>query len=281
MKEEKICIEQLETFRKFLKREEYSRATVEKYMRDVRRFYEFAGVETVINKEIVIGFKEWLQDNYKVSSANSMIAAVNCFLSWMNLAAYRVKSLKHQRKLFCVRERELSMEEYRCVIEAAQKKGNCRLEMILQALGGTGIRISELPYITVEAVQRGFAVVSGKGKERSVFITGKLRQYLKKYYRKAGVTCGSIFVTRSGKPLNRSNLWREMKALCRRAGVSEKKIFPHNLRHLFARTYYKKRKDIVYLADILGHSSVETTRIYTISSGTEQERILAGLGLVL
>ncbi len=265
----------------YLVEEERSRATIEKYRRDIRKFQEFMGADQLISKSKLIEYKTCIGNNYKVSSANSMLAAVNGLLIWMGAGACRVKSFKNQRQLFCESSRELNKTEYERLVETARRSGNNRLEMIMQIICGTGIRIGELPYITVAAVHLGKAVVSGKGKRRTIFITPKLRAYLLNYCSKNKISKGSVFITKNGKPLDRSNVWREMKQLCEEAGVDNDKVFPHNLRHLFARTCYMKKKDIVYLADILGHSNIETTRIYTISSGREHKKMLSSLGLVI
>lgn len=265
----------------FLQKEERSRATVEKYMRDTRKFYEFLGDERRIDKEKVIAYKAFLKETYKVSSANSMIAAVNCLLNWAGLGDFRVKSFKIQRQMFCCKEKMLEKEEYDRLVTMAREKENDRLELIMQTICATGIRIGELPYITVEAAVQGVAKVQGKGKQRIIFIPDKLRIYLLDYCRRNQIGKGTIFITRSGRPMNRINVWTEMKGLCEEAGVEWEKVYPHNLRHLFARTCYRQNKDIVYLADILGHSSIETTRIYTVSSGEEHEQMISQLGLVL
>ena len=203
---------------------------------------------------------------------------MSTYLGWMEC---RVKSLKTQRRIYCPEEKELSRQEYIRLVEASRRKGNARLEMILQTICGTGIRVSELEFITVEAVQRGEAVVACKGKMRTVFIVKKLRKRLFAYARKRKIRKGSIFITRSGKTMDRSNIWREMKKLCTEAAVDPRKVFPHNLRHLFARTYYKMHQDVVRLADILGHSSVNTTRIYTAESGEIHYKRIKILGLVI
>ncbi len=276
-----LKLEAIEQFAGYLKQEERSKATIEKYIRDIRQFYLFLNEQYEVSKEHMIAYKTFLGENYKTSSANSMLAAVNHFLFWMGLGEYRVKSLKVQKQIFSDQGRELNREEYEKLVTAARKKGNTRLEMIMQTICGTGIRIGELPFITVEAVKKGEAVVFGKGKRRVVFITPKLRKYLLNYCRSQEIYRGSVFVTKGGKNVDRSNIWSEMKRICRAAGVESGKVFPHNFRHLFARICYQMKKDIVYLADILGHSNIETTRIYTISSGSEHKKMLASLGLVI
>lgn len=279
---EQICDEALlNNFICYLQKEERSQATIEKYVRDVRKFYGFAGNIEEIEKDKVIAYKKYLEENYKISSANSMIAALNCFLSWLGLENCRVKSFKRQKETFCCKERELTKEEYVRLVRAARTTGKERLELILQTICGTGIRISELVFVTVEAVQRGQADVRCKGKQRTIFLTSKLRKYLLLYCKRKQIHSGPIFITRNAEAVKRTNVWSEMKALCEKAGVCREKVFPHNLRHLFARMCYKQKRDIVYLADILGHSNIETTRIYTVSSGEEHRRMLEGLRLII
>ncbi len=261
--------------------EERSEKTIEKYCRDVQRFYLYMNGDYEITKDKVIGYKMFLAANYKVSSANSMLAAVNKFLDWKGFHEYRVKSLKVQKQIFRDKGRELSRKEYERLIRTARKQNKFRLEMIMQTICGTGIRIGELSYITVEAVRQGEAVVLGKGKRRVIFITAQLRKYLLDYCQQNHIKAGAVFITKGGQPINRSNIWTEMKGICKSAGVEAFKVFPHNLRHLFARICYQKKKDIAYLADILGHSNIETTRIYTISSGSEHKKMLASLGLII
>jgi len=281
MTEQILTREQLTLFCTFLHEAECSKETIKKYMRDVHRFYDFLGEDKVYNKENIISYKQYLKEHYKPSSANSMLAALNRMFDWMGVAELKVKGFKNQRQIFCQSEKYLSIEEYTRIVEAAKKQGDERLALILQTICGTGIRVSELVYITVEAVQNGRAVVSGKGKNRTIFISKKLQKYLQNYCRKRKIKKGSIFITSSGKPIDRSNIWSAMKGLCEAAKVLKEKVFPHNLRHLFARTCYRQSKDIVYLADILGHSSVETTRIYTISSGLEHEQMIERMRLIL
>lgn len=269
----------LEAYRLSLISEEKSGATIEKYLRDARAFCDFAGGASV-TKELVIRYKESIRSVYAVASVNSMLASVNHFLAYFGMGECRVRQLKHQRRVFCDAGRELSRQEYLRLIETAKECGNERLALVLQTICSTGIRVSELACITVEAAQRGRATVTLKGKTREVLLPKKLCRRLLAYVRKRNVTRGAVFQTRSGKALDRSNIWREMKSLCKSAGVDPGKVFPHNLRHLFARCYYELKKDIAKLADILGHSSIETTRIYLISSGAQHERTLDRLDLV-
>ena len=260
--------------------EERSAATVEKYIRDVKAFAEYAhGAE--ITKETIIAYKNRLQRRYAVRSVNSMLASLNSFLAFLGRQDLRVKSLKLQQQVFCPEEKELKKEEYTRLCKAAERRKNLRLCLLLQTICGTGIRVSELQYITVEAVRRGESAVSCKAKTRTVFIVKALRQKLLRYAAEQGIKSGMIFVTRTGKPLGRTNIWREMKSLCAEANVNPKKVFPHNLRHLFARVFYAVEKDIAKLADILGHSSINTTRIYIISTGTEHRRRMERMRLIM
>ena len=267
-------------FKEYLILEERSRATVEKYIRDVKVFSAFvSGVE--ITKEVVIEYKKDLQEAYAVRSVNSMLASINSlfvFLGWQEL---RVKSIKLQQQIYCPEERELTKAEYTRLCRAAKHKRNERLNLILQTICGTGIRVSELQFITVEAARRGEASVSCKAKTRSVFIVKELQKKLLRYAAEQNIKSGMIFVTRKGKPLSRTNIWREMKNLCIEAEVNPKKVFPHNLRHLFARVFYGIEKDIAKLADILGHSSIDTTRIYIISTGTEHRKRMENMRLIV
>ena len=267
-------------FKEYLILEERSRATVEKYIRDVKAFSAFVNGEE-ITKEVVNEYKKYLQDSYAVRSINSMLASINSlfvFLSWHDL---KVKSIKLQQQIYCPEERELTKAEYTRLCRAAKHKHNERLNLILQTICGTGIRVSELRFITVEAARHGEATVSCKAKTRSVFIVKELQKKLLRYAAEQGIKSGMIFVTRTGKPISRTNIWREMKALCEEAGVNPQKVFPHNLRHLFARVFYGIEKDIAKLADILGHSSINTTRIYIISTGTEHRRRMENMRLVI
>ena len=280
MKGRLITAKTIAEFKEHLILEERSTATVEKYIRDVNAFSVFAG-DTEIEKETVIAYKKHLQENYAVRSVNSMLASVNslfAFLGWHDL---KVKALKLQQQVYCPEEKELTKAEYARLCRTAERKHNERLNLILQTICGTGIRVSELQYITVEAVKQGEAVVSCKAKTRSVFIVKELKQKLLRYAAEQNIKNGMIFVTRTGKPISRTNIWREMKALCVEANVNPQKVFPHNLRHLFARVFYGIEKDIAKLADILGHSSINTTRIYIISTGTEHRKRMENMRLIL
>ena len=280
MKGRILTKEIISDFKEYLILEERSGATVEKYIRDAKAFLAFVnGAE--ITKEVVIEYKKYLQDSYAVRSINSMLASINSlfvFLSWHDL---KVKSIKLQQQIYCPEEKELTKAEYTRLCRAAKHKHNERLNLILQTICGTGIRVSELRFITVEAARHGEATVSCKAKTRSVFIVKELQKKLLRYAAEQGIKSGMIFVTRTGKPISRTNIWREMKALCEEAGVNPQKVFPHNLRHLFARVFYGIEKDIAKLADILGHSSINTTRIYIISTGTEHRRRMENMRLVI
>lgn len=270
----------LEDFKEHLVLEERSTATVEKYIRDIKIFFDFVkGAE--ITKEIVMHYKKHLQENYAVRSVNSMLASINSLFAFLGWHELKVKSMKLQQQIYRPEEKELTKAEYTRLCRTAQKKHNERLNLILQTICGTGIRVSELQYITVEAVRSGEATVSCKAKTRSVFIVKELQKKLLRYAAEHNIKSGMIFVTRTGKALSRTNIWREMKALCEEAGVNPKKVFPHNLRHLFARVFYGIEKDIAKLADILGHSSINTTRIYIISTGTEHRRRMENMRLIL
>ena len=270
-----------EEFRQYLLLEEKSEATIEKYMRDVKTFSSFAG-DSEITKELVINYKQNLiANNYAIRSINSMLASINSFFDFTGWYDCKVKSLKLQCEIYCPEEKELTKAEYLRLVSTAKEKKNERLSLILQTICGTGIRVSELKFITVEAVKHGFAKVNCKGKSRTVFIVKTLQKKLLKYVNRHHINSGSVFITKTGKPINRTNIWREMKQLCRDANVNPSKVFPHNLRHLFARTFYGIEKDIAKLADILGHSSINTTRIYIVSTGEEHRRRLENMRLVI
>lgn len=281
MKERVLTDDKISSFAIYLKNEEKSKNTIEKYIRDVKLF--FAYVKSVeITKEKVIAYKNKLIcDNYAIRSVNSMIASINSlfvFLGWLDLKA---KNIKLQRQIYYPEEKELTKAEYIRLCRTAERKHNERLNLILQTICGTGIRVSELRFITVEAVKSNVAIVSLKGKTRSVFIVKELKKKLLRYAKNQNIKSGMIFVTRTGKAINRTNIWREMKSLCKDANVNPQKVFPHNLRHLFARVFYGIEKDIAKLADILWHSSIDTTRIYIISTGTEHRRCMENMRLII
>lgn len=275
-----ITFEMIRNFENYLYSDEKSDNTIEKYMRDVRTFRSFANGQK-INKALVIEYKNKIAETHATASANSMIAAVNTFLRFMGWADCCVKQFKVQKQAYCPEEKELTKAEYIRLVNVAKQKGNERLHLILQTICGTGIRVSELQFITVEAVCKGKAVVSCKNKIRTIFIVRELQKKLLNYIKNKGITTGCIFITKFSKPMSRCNIWREMKALCKQAGVSPDKVFPHNLRHLFARTFYGIEKDIAKLADILGHSSINTTRIYIITTGVEHKRKMETMRLII
>jgi len=266
-------------FKEHLILEERSENTIEKYVRDIKAFMCFA--QSNPTKETVISYKKNLQEKYKVRSVNSMLASINSLFDFLGWHELKVKTVKLQQQIYCPEEKELTKAEYERLCRTAEQKHNERLNMILQTICGTGIRVSELQFITVEAVKNGEATVSLKGKTRSVFIVKALKQKLLRYCAEQGIKSGMIFVTKNGKAMSRTNIWREMKALCIDANVNPNKVFPHNLRHLFARVFYGIEKDIAKLADILGHSSINTTRIYIISTGTEHRRRMENMKLIL
>ena len=280
MKGRYVTAKAIAEFKEHLILEERSEITIEKYIRDVKAFSVYTQ-NTAVTKEIVIAYKKHLQENYAVRSVNSMLASINSLFSFLGWHDLKVKSLKLQQQVFCPEEKELTKAEYARLCRAAERKHNERLNLILQTICGTGIRVSELQYITVEAVKQGETVVNCKAKTRSVFIVKELKQKLLRYAAEQGIKSGMIFVTRTGKPISRTNIWREMKALCEEASVNPQKVFPHNLRHLFARVFYGIEKDIAKLADILGHSSINTTRIYIISTGTEHRQRMENMQLII
>ena len=271
----------ISSFRLYLRERECSAATVAKYMHDVGQLALFCGGREA-DKAMLIAFKQALQARgYAPASINSMLAAVNRYLDFAGHSEWKLRYLKVQRANFIRRERELTQQEYRRMVEAARAAGDRRLEMLLQTICATGIRVSEVRAITVESLRAGQAEIRNKGRIRVILLPGKLCGALSKYCRRKGISSGQVFVTGSGRPLDRSNIWKMMKRLAARAKVDAAKVFPHNLRHLFARTYYKAYKDIVRLADILGHASVDTTRIYTYRTGREQQRQIERLPLLL
>lgn len=267
-------------FRAYLTEGERSKATVDKYGRDIRNFYEWLPPPKELSKDAVIAYKNELMKRYAINSVNSMVCAVNHFLRFMEADECVVKTVRRQRRTFCGTSEELSKEEYLRLVERARSRGNKRLALVMETICSTGIRVSELVFITVEAARCGRADVALKGKIRSILLPKALCISLNQYIEDVNRISGPVFLTRSGQPLDRSNIWKEMKKLCRETGVDHRKVFPHNLRHLFARTYYALEKDLGCLADLLGHSCIETTRIYTMTTGIEQAERLDGLGLL-
>lgn len=269
----------IELFQQHLKREEKSKATIEKYLRDVRVFMKYAGL-SMITKDTVITYKQYLEDKkYAVSSINSMLVSLNRLLLFLGWADCKVTLIKTQKETYLAEDKELTKMEYLRLLEAAN--GNTQLKNIIMTICGTGIRVSELEYFTVEEVDRGEIRVNSKGKRRIIMIPGKLRKRLLQYAKKQKITSGAIFVNAAGDPVNRTTVWAQMKALAKRANVNPKKVFPRNLRKLFARTFYGIQKDIAKLADVLGHSSIETTRIYIMTTGREHRKQIERMGLVI
>lgn len=275
----KITSEHILSFRKFLNEEEKSENTIEKYIRDVTFFTEWLCGRTV-SKSLVLDYKRELCEKYAPASVNSVISSLNSFFDFNEEYRLKIKKLKIQKHIFAEDEKELTKEEYNRLLSAARAKGNRKLFLLMQTICSTGIRVSELRYISTETLRTGRAEVNMKGKLRVIIIPGALCKMLKKYAAEQKILSGSIFVTKTGRPLDRTNIWKLMKSLCESANVDRKKVFPHNLRHLFARTFYSVEKDIVRLADILGHSSVNTTRIYTMGSWEICRRKVQKLGLL-
>ena len=279
MKKTKFTRAMIEKFSQHLYENEKSAATIEKYVRDVSKFYDFMQKRS-FEKSSVLDYKAYLEKNYATTSANSMLASLNSFLRFIGADECTVKQFKIQKNPYCPEQKELTRKEYLQLVFEANKK-NSRLALLIQTICATGIRVSEIRCITVEAVKSSEATVSCKGKIRKIFIVSSLKKKLDIYIKKQRLCTGPIFVTKSGRVLDRSNIWREMKSLCEKAGVLPDKVFPHNLRHLFARTFYQKEKDISALADVLGHSNINTTRIYMISSGAEHRRRMESMHLII
>lgn len=270
----------IDRYKDYLYQEEKSINTIKKYIHDLNVLCSFLKGKPVTKDEL-LKWKEQLLTVFAPSSVNSMLAAINNFLDWIGKSHYKVKLLKIQKKLFTDTEKELTKEEYIRLVETAKKEKNERLSLIMQTICSTGIRVSELRYITIEAAKKGSVKVNSKGKIRVIFLPNKLCDLLIKYCKDQGRKTGIVFCTKNGKPLDRSNIWKAMKLLCKKAKIESEKVFPHNLRHLFARTYYKKEKDLSRLADLLGHTSVNTTKIYTRESGIEHVKQINHLKLLL
>ena len=281
MESKQIVPAQIAAFSELLMKAERSTGTIEKYRRDVQSFAAWLNGREV-TREAAAGWKHYLQEQgYNPATINSMLVALNRFFDFMGWHICRVNTLKLQRRLFRSADRELTKEEYIHLIETAREKGKERLALLMETICATGIRVSEVQYITVEAARQGRTEISLKGKIRTILLPGKLCKKLLKYAKKQKTVSGEIFLTRNGTGLSRKQIWAEMKAICRLAGVAASKVFPHNLRHLFARTFYRISHDVAKLADLLGHSSIETTRIYLISSGSEHEKQLNRLQLII
>ena len=280
MKNHSLIPEQITAFERYLRTEERSSGTIEKYLRDVRAFAVWLNGR-IVTKETAAGWKEHLLDrHYAPVTINSMLAAINAFFRFVGWEDCRVKFLKIQRRMFREASRELSREEYDRLLSTAHTLGRDRLALLMETICASGIRVSEVRYITVEAARQGQTEIALKGKIRTILLPDKLCRKLLKYARHKKIASGEIFRTESGKSLGRRQIWAEMKQLCKYAGVAPSKVFPHNLRHLFATTFYRACRHISRLADVLGHSSIETTRIYLLTTGSEQVKQMDQLGLV-
>ncbi len=274
-----ITEEFIKAFYDHLCDEEKSENTKEKYIRDINAFRRWL-CDRELNKAVVLEYKKHLSDIYAPSSINSMLSSINSFFEFHNWKECMVKTLKIQKKIFISKDKELTKAEYERLLRVAQRKNNKRLYYLMQTICSTGLRVSELKYINVNSVKAKKALIDCKGKMRVVLLPKELCERLKLYIKEEGITEGNVFVSRNGRPLDRSNIWKMLKVLCDEAEVSKEKVFPHNFRHLFARTYYSIKKDIVRLADILGHSSINTTRIYTMESCELHRRSIEKLGLL-
>ena len=271
---------EFDQFEDYLRHDEREESTIEAYLRSLTRFAEWADGRAV-TKELAMEWKSALSESgYRPISVNAMLAAVNKFFTCMGLEDCKVKYLKLQRQMFRKSEKDLSKEEYQRLVQAAHEKGDLRMELILETICATGIRVGELKYITLETVRAGVAEIALKGKIRTILLPHRLCRKLQKYAKQQKIASGKIFLTQDGLPVSRQYVWTRMKALCEPAGVERTKAFPHNLRSLFARSFYGSCHDVVRLADVLGHSSIETTRIYLMSTGKEYLRQLDKLGLV-
>lgn len=279
MEPRKITEETLAAFARQLGEEERSPATLEKYLREVRQFAAFLGGREV-TRELAAAWREELSARQSPATVNGKLTALDRLLAFLGWEDCRVKHLRVQRQLFRDSARELSREEYARLVETARRLGRGRLSLLMETICATGIRVSEVRYITAEAVREGRTEIALKGKIRTILLPGKLCRKLEKYARQKKITSGELFLTRSGRPMSRKQIWAEMKGVCRAAGVAPSKVFPHNLRHLFARCFYRVSRDVAKLADVLGHSSIETTRIYLIPTGAEHARTLDQLRLI-
>lgn len=275
----RLTQEKIAFFRDYLVDEERSQATLHKYMHDVQSFAEWLKGRK-FDKNDVLSYKATLLERYAIASVNSILSSLNSMFRCLGWDECKVRTVRLQHRIFAEDDKELTKQEYERLLAAAQRQDDRRMYLLMQAICSTGLRVSELRFVTVEAVAAQSADINCKGKRRRVLLPDRLCRALKRYANEQKIKSGPIFVTRKGNPLDRSNIWLSMKKLCRTAGVSEKKVFPHNLRHLFARTYYSHQMDIVRLADILGHSNINTTRIYTMESGEVHRKQIQKLGLL-
>lgn len=275
IREEDLC-----RFSRHLHDLEYAPGSIEKYLRDLTAFQHWLAGRTVTQREIA-AWKEYLHSlGCRSETVNTKLSALNRFFAFQGWSGLRARYYRIQRRFFRSTEREMTREDYGRLLSAAEGMGKTRLALLMETICATGIRVSEVKYITLEALRAGRAEISLKGKVRTILIPGKLCRKLERYAKKQNIATGEIFLTRRGKGLSRRQIWAEMKALCARAGVAASKVFPHNLRHLFARTFYRASRDVAQLADVLGHSSIETTRIYLLSTGANHTRQLERLGLI-
>lgn len=279
MQENEIAISEkdINNFSKYLYDRENAKATIKKYITDIKTFFSFLNGDTTVDKVVLMQYKEWLIQKYAVSSVNSILAALNQFLEFLGVENLKVKRIKVQNHPFIQEKKELSEGEYRSLIKAAEQEGKEQLALCIETIACTGIRISELRYFTIERIKKGKIEIYNKGKYRRIFLPECLKKKLLVYCYKKKITTGWVFITKSGKLKDRSNIWREMKQLKEQADVKESKIFPHNLRHLFARVYYRATKDLTGLADLLGHSSINVTRIYTATTESHFQQQLDGI----
>ena len=278
--ERTITAEQTARFAQALQAADRAPGTIENYLRHIRAFARWLGDRPLLPESAAQWRDSLLEQGYTPGTVNSMIGPLNRFFQFLGWNECKAKQLRIQRQLFRENQKELTRGEYHRLLSTAQASGRERLALLMEAICATGIRVSEVQYLTVEAVKAGKAEISLKGKIRTILIPGKLRKKLLSYTKRKNTASGPVFQTRSGCPISRKQIWAEMKSLCKKAGVAASKVFPHNLRHLFARVFYQASRDVAKLADVLGHSSIETTRIYLISTGREHERTLNRLGLV-
>lgn len=269
-----ISTENVKKFEQYLYERENAVATIQKYRTDINTFLRFLGNERIVDKAKLLEYKEWLIERYAVSSVNSILAALNQFLDFLDASYLKVKRIKLQRNLFLQEEKELTKQEYKKLLQTANSNGKEQLALCMETIAATGIRVSELQYFTLESVKRGRIEIYNKGKYRRIFLPNVIRKKLIYFCKKKKIRSGHIFITKNGKPKDRSNIWSEMKALKDKTGIDGRKIFPHNLRHLFARSYYQYTKDLAGLADLLGHSSLNVTRVYTSNTGEIYQRQL-------
>lgn len=277
MKRVKLTAKKIKKYEIFMQEEEKSKATIEKYIRDITQFYNFLPKDKMITGETTIAFKQYLLDRYQLTSVNSMLAAINNLCEFLQVPVCKVKRIRIQKRIMRDKNRELTKDDYKRLLTAAIE--NEKLHLLMQTICISGIRVSEIQFITVEAAIKGSAIIQNKGKIREIIISKAIKKKLLAYCKKQKIHHGAIFITRNGNPMDRSNIWKMMKALCKTAKVDKNKVFPHNLRHLFALTFYRLEKDLVRLADILGHTSIETTRGYTRTAGYSYERVFQKMGL--